>query len=363
MVYIWLPFVFALGAAAGSFVNVCAYRLPYERSLLWPGSRCGRCYQPIHWYDNLPLVSYWLLRGRCRACGETFSIRYFGVELLTGLTFCLLFWLEIVENVLGLSFPGPYEFDLSQGWVPWQAWAVFVHHALLFCFLLVAGLCDWDDMEIPLSLTATGTLVGLLLATLFAWPFPSDPPPAWWPPLQVAFPKVAQPPAQGLYAWPVWFPLPAWLPAGGWKLGLFTGLAGAAAGMVVLRGVRATFGWGRGIEGMGLGDADLMMMAGAFVGWQPVLMAFFVSVFPALLFGGAQLLRKGEQRLPFGPSLGVGVMLTVFLWPILGGHFWPLYSEPLVLLLLAVAGAVLLLVMGILLRLLRGVPADAAGAN
>src|SRR5947209_3479970 len=100
MVYLWLPFVFALGAAVGSFINVCAYRLPYEKSLFWPGSRCGKCYQPIRWYDNLPLLSYWVLRGRCRTCGATFSIRYFLVELFTGLAFVGLFYLEIVRNVL-----------------------------------------------------------------------------------------------------------------------------------------------------------------------------------------------------------------------------------------------------------------------
>jgi hypothetical protein len=99
------------------------------------------------------------------------------------------------------------------------------------------------------------------------------------------------------------------------------------------------------------------------VGWQPVLMAFFVSVFPALVFGVVRLALKKGQGLPFGPSLGAGVMLTLFLWPFLGRYFWPLYSEPLVLLALAGAAAFLLVVVGVLLRLLRGVPADAAGAG
>ena len=70
--------------------------------------------------------------------------------------------------------------------------------------------------------------------------------------------------------------LPRWLPAGSPQLGLATGLAGAVTGMVLLRGVRFLFGLGRGLEGMGVGDADLMMMAGAFVGWQPVVAAFFL---------------------------------------------------------------------------------------
>src|SRR5579871_5906936 len=77
---------FVLGAIVGSFLNVCIARLPQEKSLLWPpGSRCGHCFQPVRWHDNIPLVSYWVLRGRCRSCGATFSSRYFFVELATAL--------------------------------------------------------------------------------------------------------------------------------------------------------------------------------------------------------------------------------------------------------------------------------------
>ena len=85
----------------------------------------------------------------------------------------------------------------------------------------------------------------------------------------------------------------------------------ALAGMVMLRGVRFLFGLGRGKEGLGIGDADLMMMAGSFLGWQPVLIAFFVGVFAALFVGVAQLMRKGDQALAFGPPLAVGVMITL----------------------------------------------------
>ena len=65
------------------------------------------------------------------------------------------------------------------------------------------------------------------------------------------------------------------------------------------------------MEGLGVGDADLMMMAGAFLGWQPVVIAFFVGVFPALLFGLTQLMFRGDQALPFGPSLALGVVITL----------------------------------------------------
>src|SRR5262249_60793370 len=102
--------------------------------------------------------------------------------------------------------------------------------------------------------------------------------------------------------------LPAGLPWESWKTGLLTGLAGVAAGTLMLRVVRFSFNKGRGIEGLGVGDADLMMMAGAFVGWQPVIVAFFVSVFPARLFGVRQIIRKGDQPLPYGPSLPLGTL-------------------------------------------------------
>src|SRR4051794_16413027 len=113
LLLIVFTFVFVLGATVGSFVNVAVSRLPYEKSLLWPGSRCDHCFQPVRLYDNLPLVSYWVLRGRCRTCGTRFSVRYFLVELLTALAFTGLFYLVIVRNVRGFSFLGPDRFEIA----------------------------------------------------------------------------------------------------------------------------------------------------------------------------------------------------------------------------------------------------------
>jgi leader peptidase (prepilin peptidase)/N-methyltransferase len=103
-------------------------------------------------------------------------------------------------------------------------------------------------------------------------------------------------------------------PGGNWQTGLATGLAGMFAGMLMLRAIRFVFGLGRGKEGLGIGDADLMMMAGAFLGWQPIVVAFFVSVFPALLVGVAQLIARGNQEMPFGPSLALGILITMLTW-------------------------------------------------
>src|SRR5687768_5095375 len=99
MVYFSLFVVFVLGATVGSFLNVVVARLPLEKSVVWPGSRCGSCLTAIRWYDNLPLISYLWLRGRCRACGQRFSVRYLLVELVCALGFVGLFYVEVILNV------------------------------------------------------------------------------------------------------------------------------------------------------------------------------------------------------------------------------------------------------------------------
>src|SRR5262245_19181940 len=314
--YVWLPLIFLLGAVVGSFLNVCISRLPLEKSVLWPlGSRCGHCFQPIRRRDNLPLLSYWLLRGRCRTCGAPFSIRYFFVELLTAAGFTAIFYVVIGLNVHNFDVLNPNNQGQQILWgvIPWEGWVVFGHHAVLFCFLVVASFCDLDYREIPLSVTTPGTAIGLLCAILWPWPWPYTPvqamqnvppnQPWWW---------LGVNPKTGLYPWPVWGPLPDWMePGGNWQTGLATGVAGLLAGTLVLRGVGFIFARGLGKEALGLGDADLMMMAGAFLGWQPVIVAFFLGTFPALLFGIGQLIFRRGNALPFGPGLAIGVMMTL----------------------------------------------------
>jgi leader peptidase (prepilin peptidase)/N-methyltransferase len=378
----FLVAAFALGAIVGSFLNVCIYRLPLEKSILWPGSRCGQCLQPIRWYDNIPLLSYWLLRGRCRTCMAKFSLRYFGIELLTALSFAGLYYLEVVRNVhhLDLRVLGPGRFDVGR-------LTIFAFHAVLYCFLLVATFCDLDRHSIPLSLTVTGTLVGLIGSVLWPWPWPYTPAEALPRSLpgQLApwgFNRIAFEP--GLYPWPVWFPLPGVLqPGGNWKTGLATGVAGVLAGTMMLRVVRFLFGFGRGPEYMepedlvvkeshrwiggrvvswfgrvggkalGLGDADLMMMAGSFLGWQPVVVAFFVGVFPGLLFGMVQLTLRGNEPFPFGPALAMGVVMTWLGWYWVPPDFqWLFFNGHLMLALVGMCCAFILLA-GYVLRMIH----------
>jgi leader peptidase (prepilin peptidase)/N-methyltransferase len=343
---LWFVVVFLLGICVGSFLNVCISRLPYEKTLFWPlRSRCGSCLQVIRTTDNIPLVSYLLLGGRCRTCHAPFSFRYLLVELGTGLAFVGLFYLEMVRNCLNLPLINQL-WGLAPGWVPYEALVVFAHHAVLMSFLIVASVCDLKEMEIPLPLTLTGTAVGLILATLLPWPIPET------IPLMANRQGPIVPPVPGAYAWPVWFPLPDWLPAATWKLGLATGLAGALAGMIMLRVIRYLFTLGRGKEGLGVGDADLMMMAGAFLGWQPILVSFLVGVFVGLFFAIGQLVIRGEHALPFGPALSLGVMITVLSWPSIGPQMQMLFFEPVMLGILVATGAIALVFVSFLLRLI-----------
>jgi leader peptidase (prepilin peptidase)/N-methyltransferase len=352
---VWYVMLFVLGTVVGSFLNVCIYRIPLEKSLIWPGSRCGHCLQPIRWYDNLPLLSYFLLRGRCRRCGTRFSPRYLLIELLTGVGFAALFHLEVVANVHDFDVLNNQRFYIIYGIIPWQGWVIFGYHAILFSLLVVATFIDLDHLEIPLPVTLTGVVLGLIGSVLLPWPWPDSLRQAWLrTPLAFAPPGAPRLPRQGLYPWPVWNELPAWMPLGGWKAGLATGLAGLLAGMLILRVIAFLFKHGRGKEGLGLGDADLMMMVGCFLGWQAVVVAFFVALLPGLLFGFLHLALRGDQPMPFGPSLALGSLVTWLCWRWLGPGLAHFFFDPLYVGMVGSAGLVLMFVAFWMLGAVRG---------
>jgi leader peptidase (prepilin peptidase)/N-methyltransferase len=371
MVYYWLFTVFVIGTVVGSFLNVCIARLPLEKSILWPGSRCGSCFQRIRWYDNLPVVSYLWLRGRCRTCAASFSPRYLIVELLTGLGFAGLFFAEVTCNIHNWPAPGRL---VEQGFYPAFWIIVWLFHAILFSFLMVAAVCDLDGREIPLQLTLTGTLVGLIGSVLLPWPWPLAPEQALPTPMPQRPPgfewrvptRDRVPPDHGLeagaYPWPLWGPLPAWLLPGDWKTGLATGLAGMLVGTLMMRAVSFLFSKGLGREALGLGDADLMMMAGAFLGWQPVVVAFFLSVVPALAFGIVQLAVKRDNELPFGPSLAAGIIMAWLGWRWIGPEVQALFFDSGILIPVAVLGAVFMLVSSYVIRVSKGKSAEPEAA-
>src|SRR5262249_17892883 len=142
---------------------------------------------------------------------------------------------------------------------PWNAWALFSMHAVLVSYLIVASFCDLDTREIPLTITVPGTVIGLIFATAFPWPWPNSPPPITpdSSPMRLILitPEANLVPKQGLYPWPFWLPLPApFAPGGNWQTGLVTGLAGVLVGTALLRSIRAIFSYGLGVEALGLGD-------------------------------------------------------------------------------------------------------------
>ena len=152
-------FVFARRSAACSMSASLDCRL--KRACFGRVRTAGRAFGPLRWRDNIPLLSYWLLGGRCRHCGATFSIRYFLIELGTALGFLGLFVVEIIFNIHDLPFFSVNHGHILAGRVPWQAWVFFGHHAVLLSLLIVAAACDLDRREIPLGLTFFGAVRGL----------------------------------------------------------------------------------------------------------------------------------------------------------------------------------------------------------
>lgn len=131
--------VFVIGLFIGSFLNVCIYRLPRGESVVWPGSRCPSCHQPVAPYDNVPVLSYLLLLGKCRRCKTPISIQYPLVELLNGLAYALVLWR------FGLTWPG-------------GAYAAFCS-----ALIVVSGI-DLEHQLIPDRITLPGLAIGLVAA-------------------------------------------------------------------------------------------------------------------------------------------------------------------------------------------------------
>jgi leader peptidase (prepilin peptidase)/N-methyltransferase len=379
LVAVWtflvLFLLFLLGSAVGSFLNVCIVRLPQGRSLIRPASCCGHCHTPIRSRDNIPLLSYWLLHGRCRACGTPFSMRYFWIELLTGVLFVLIYHFEIARNIHHFEvwswYENDYEYVLMRMFDA-QRWLVFSAHALLGCFLIVATMCLWERQRVPASVTLFGVFVGLSASLLFPWPWPDAPSRAVvdpagnafafgsarkaypWGPRMGAMPNASPwwlgdvTPHQGLYPWPVWGPPPSWLPAGSRALGLATGLAGILAGAVLIGSARLLFNAAVGARALGWGETNLMMVAGAFLGWQPIVVAALLGSVPGLLTAARQA-AKGRQA-SFAWWLTAAVVAVWFGWFWMGPLVQGLFFNASRLLLFAAGYTVSLLVFSFCLR-------------
>ena len=239
------------GLAVGSFLNVCIYRVPRDLSVVRPRSFCPGCDVPVGWYDNIPVLSFLLLRGRCRHCRQPIGWSYLLVEAITAITFVA------VIRTYGLSLP-------AAKWIVYE------------CLLIILFWTDWHDRILPDEFTLGGGVLGLLFAFLVFVPgilgevlLGNR---AGWRSESIVNAAVG-----GLFA-----SLPIWL------LGfLYEKL--------------------RGREGLGFGDVKLLFLLGAYLGPENALSALTLGATAGAIFGIVQLLLKRQEAwsyaLPFGSFL------------------------------------------------------------
>ncbi|HJZ67244.1 MAG TPA: prepilin peptidase [Blastocatellia bacterium] len=261
--------VFVFGLLIGSFLNVVIHRLPLGESIVFPGSRCPACSAEIKWYDNIPVFSYVvLLRARCRSCGARISPIYPTVELLVAWLYISLFIVHR-DQIIGGK------------WLPLIADIVFVSLIVPLVFI------DLRHKLLPNKITYPGLLLLLVLRA-----FAPDP----W--------VLAHTPRP--------FSLEA---APDWAVSLFASVLGAAAGGGALWAVREVYYRLRHVEGMGLGDVKMMLMVGAFLGWQLTLLTIFIGSLLGSLIGVMLILVRGgnmKMQIPFGVFLGPAGIIALF---------------------------------------------------
>jgi prepilin signal peptidase PulO-like enzyme (type II secretory pathway) len=175
MIVVWL---LVLGAVIGSFLNVVVWRLPQGGSLIEPPSHCPKCKHPIRWYDNVPVVGWFLLRGRCRDCRAPISFRYPLVEALCAAAFFLLALLECALGGVNLpQRPVLAGADIVVvGWSSRQLYGIFLFHALLWCTILAGGLIEIDGNRPGWRVYAPALTLATVAGMAFPWLHPV---PAW----------------------------------------------------------------------------------------------------------------------------------------------------------------------------------------
>ncbi len=260
--YFWAAF----GLVIGSFLNVCIYRLPRHESVVFPGSHCPKCGKPVRARDNIPVLSYLVLRGKCRSCRQPISLQYPLVELLAGVCFfsCATVW--------GLTPPA------------------FVN-SLFLAVIIVLIFTDYHHQILPNVLTIPGILLGLVLSPLQSTQFFRDS-------LSYALASILRPSETDSV-----------IP---WVSSFVGALIGGGMLLLVAVGYQAL----RKRQGLGMGDVKMMAMIGAFLGWRLAFLTIFVGSLLGsiagillILFGGRTLLTK----LPFGTFLGAATVISL-LW-------------------------------------------------
>ena len=285
--------IFFLGLAFGSFLNVCIYRLPLGLSVVTPRSVCPGCKRPIAFYDNVPLLSWLILRGRCRNCKTKISARYLFIEALTG--------------------------GLFLGCYAYSGLSLLTLKYCVFGFLLLGLIfTDAETKLLPDKLTLPGLVLGLIFSLIV--------------PVNDFASQVL----------PGMLNLPFSADLAGHLLSLLDSLLGAALGASFIYGAGAIYLRWRGMEGMGFGDVKLMAMVGAFLGMKLTILTIFTASLAGSFFGLATVFmvwikrthrftrrlanaqaarRRGWQsaqmvyrhyQMPFGVFLGSMALLALF---------------------------------------------------
>ena len=277
-----------LGACIGSFLNVVVWRLPQEdprRRSLGGRSHCPHCGALIRWFDNIPVLAWFVLRGRARCCGGSISFRYPFVELLTaGLFLMLALWSPF----------GPVVVQHADGAeVRTVAAAAFALHAIFLSLLVASTFIDFDKQLLPDALTKPGMAIGLLGGL--------------WPGLAGVFSNEPTTPVA--------------------LRSLLASLVGLLVGGGTTWAIRAVGSMIFRREAMGFGDVKFLAMIGAFLGWRGALLSLFLGCVIGAVVGGLAAVRGGlGLRIPFGPYLAMGAVVSLFLQgPILDLLFvtWP----------------------------------------
>ncbi|MGE5197923.1 MAG: prepilin peptidase [Deltaproteobacteria bacterium] len=251
-------FVFIFGAIVGSLLNVCIHRMPLGESIVRPRSHCPKCKKTIPWYDNIPLLSYIFLRGRCRFCKERISLRYLIVELLTAITFLVFY------DLYGLGFK-------------------FLFYVIFVCGLIVATFVDIKHRIIPDEISVGGIVAGFLFSAVRGG--------LQRGPYELSFVRDS---FLGIIA-------------GG---GIIWG-TGYLFDLVYFKLLKKGPIQGE-TESMGGGDVKLLAMIGAFLGWKAALLTFFLAPIAGAIVGVINLLVRKDHTIPYGPFLSLAALISMF---------------------------------------------------
>ncbi len=260
--------VFVYGSLIGSFLNVAIYRLPLERSVVLPGSACGTCGTPLRWWENLPIVAYFYLGGRCSVCGSSYSWRYAAIEAFTAFMSVFLYYFYNGVN------------------------AEFVYAFIFLCLLIVVFFTDFDHWIILDSVSYGGMIVGFIGS--FFVPMRAD----------FTFFDFSLLPES----------LRGYEAAGSPWLNGLSSLYGMALGTAFYWAIQSIGKFVSKQEAMGGGDIKLAAMIGSFLGWNLGLISFFLSFVLGAALALVMMLvsrKRGKDPLPLGTFMAVGAFVCL----------------------------------------------------